>query len=183
MGHADVGALVRTRVIIGGVFGLVYVIANTATLASALAAALRAIAIVAFIGLFVAMRRISHWEASPVRRRFGRGFWIVVVGEVSALLLGALVLTGPLNAGDAVIAWVSVVVGVHFIALAAVCHQPFYDTLGVAITICGVAALVAAAAGASTAVISVIGGVTPGFLLLGSAYRPILRRRARSTRS
>ena len=111
-----------------------------------------------------------------MRGRVGRGFWMVVVGEVIALLVGALVLTGPLNASDAVIVWVSVVVGVHFIALAAVWHQPFYDTLGVAITICGVAALVAAAAGASTAVIAVIGGVSPGFLLLGSAYRPILRR-------
>jgi hypothetical protein len=172
----------KARIIIGGIFGFIYVMSSAAALPSPAAQALRAIAIVAFVGLFLAIHRIGHPDESATKGRFGRGYWTVVAAEAIALLTGAFVLTGPLDAGDAVIAWVSVVVGVHFVALAAVGHQPFYNALGVAITICGVAALAAAALGASTTVIAGIGGVAPGFLLLSTAYRPTLRMPTRSAR-
>ncbi len=180
--HTDGTSSVRTPVIIGGVFGFVYVMANATALPSPAAEALRAIAVVAFIGLFVAMRRSGQIGGRHATGRFGRRFWYVVVGEVAALFVGAVVLTGPLHVGDAVIAWVSVVVGVHFIALAAVWHQPFYDALGAAITACGLAGLAAVALGASAAAIAAIGGVAPGFVLLGAAYRPIVRTHAASRR-
>ncbi len=107
--------------------------------------------------------------------RFGRAYWCTVAGEVIAIVAGAVVLTGPLHAGDAVIAWISLVVGAHFFVLAAVWHQPFHDALGAAITTCGVAGLAAAVAGASAAVIATVAGLAPGFVLLGVSYRPIVR--------
>ncbi len=180
MGHADADRSLRTPVIMGGVFGFVYVMANATRLPSGAAQTLRVIAIVAFVGLFAMMRGSGRFDASRATGRFGRGYWCVVSGEVVALLAGAIVLTGPFNAGDCVIAWVSVVVGLHFIALAAVWHQPFYDALGAAIAACGVAGLAVGAFGASAAVIGAIGGVAPGFMLLGAAYRPLLRPHARA---
>ena len=170
------------RVIIGGVFGFVYVMANATVLPPGVAQALRAIAVVAFFGLFVEMRRIHDLDRSPAHGRFGRADWTVVAVEIIALFVGALVVTGLFDAGDAVVAWVSVVVGVHFVALAAVWHQQFYDRLGVAIAICGSAGLGAAALGASAGVIGTISGVVPGFLLIGAAYRPIVRNRGSSFR-
>jgi len=63
---------------------------------------------------------------------------------------------------------VSVVVGVHFVALAAIWRLRVFHLLGAAIALCGVAAVTAAAIGASSAVIDVVGGVLPGVLLLAA---------------
>ena len=67
---------------------------------------------------------------------------------------------------DGVVAWISVVVGIHFVVLARVwTFRPLY-LLGAAMGLCGAAGLVGAGAGASNAVVAGIGGVIPGTLLL-----------------
>ncbi len=50
MRHADARHSMRTPVIVGGVFGFVYVMANVTLLPSEAAQALRVIAIVGFVG-------------------------------------------------------------------------------------------------------------------------------------
>jgi hypothetical protein len=80
------------------------------------------------------------------------------------------------------VAWVSVVVGVHFVVLAAIWRLWLFRLLGAAIALCGIAGLTAAVLGTPMAVIAVVGGVLPGVLLLAAGYggaADALRRSAR----
>lgn len=61
-------------------------------------------------------------------------------------------------------------VGVHFVALAAVFREPFFHWLGAAIAVCGLAGLALAGAGAAQPPITVLSGVVPGALLLASGW-------------
>jgi hypothetical protein len=70
-----------------------------------------------------------------------------------------------------VVAWVSVVVGVHFLVLAVIWRLALFRVLGTAISVCGAVGLIAAAAGATPVVIAVTGGLLPGVLLLTAGYR------------
>jgi hypothetical protein len=81
-----------------------------------------------------------------------------------------VLLHGPAGLPRAVVAWVSVVVGVHFLVLAAIWRLPLFRLLGGGIALCGAAGLAAAAGGAATAVVAGTGGVLPGFLLLTASY-------------
>jgi hypothetical protein len=68
-----------------------------------------------------------------------------------------------------VVGWVSVVVGVHFLALSVIWRFPLFRYLGAAIALCGATGMAAAAAGATAAVVAGTGGVLPGLLLLTAA--------------
>ncbi|MDQ3654605.1 MAG: hypothetical protein M3457_05955 [Chloroflexota bacterium] len=159
---------------IGAVFGLVYVWVNAGELPSGMSLILRALGVAAFAGLVV-MLVVRRNDAAgsgdrPDRTVFGRRYCTVVILEVIALFGGLRVITGPLDAPEASVAWVSVVVGVHFVALAAVWDNPFVHWLGVAITLCGAIGLVLAIAGAPRASIAVLSGVVPGAILLGTGW-------------
>lgn len=84
---------------------------------------------------------------------------------------GLVVLNGPLHLPHAAVAWISTVVGVHFIALAVVWRQFFIHWLGAALMLCGVIGLVLAAAGSVVWGIDLVAGVLPGAVLLGSCLR------------
>lgn len=169
---------------IAAAFGLVYVLVNSAGLPSAVAWALRVAALV--VAAAVAIRLVSgrrevgtaqgsaagrSGSAGPPGRPapFGRGYWLIVLAEVVAIVVGVRVLGGPLDHPEAGVAWVSVAVGVHFFALAAHFRLGFFHLLGVLVTGCGVAGLALAFAGSTSAVVSLVGGVVPGFVLLGFA--------------
>lgn len=162
----------RLGSLIGGVFGLIYVEANVGPLREPWATALRVAAALAFAAL-VALLALAGGKRAPAgpgaRSGFGSRYWLVVAGEVAAIAAGAATL-GPAGLGHALVAWASVVVGVHFVVLAAIWRLQLFRRLGVAIALCGVAGLIAAAAGAPTAVIAGIGGVLPGVLLLAAGY-------------
>ena len=163
----------RLGSLIAGIFGLIYVEVNTGSLPEPWRMALRVAAGVAFAGLIVllTLARGTHTPADPgARRGFGLGYWLVVAGEAVAIPAGAALLNGPAGLPHAVVAWVSVVVGVHFVVLAAIWRLRPFRLLGVAITLCGVAGMTAATYGAPPAVIEVIGGVLPGVLLLAAGY-------------
>ena len=171
----------RLNSLIGGTFGLLFVVLNAGTLTSTVAWTLRAAGIVVFLGLLVLVwRRDSESDgasraeqADPYRNR---GFRLVVAAEVAALVGGIALLNGPLHAPDAVLGWVSLVVGVHFLGLAIVWRTPFFNLLGAAITVCGVAGLIAAGVHASVATDAVIAGLIPGAILLAAAYAGTLGR-------
>jgi len=159
--------------VIAAVFGLIYVLVNAGPLPAAWRLTLRVLAVVAFVAVLVAIfrsNRPSRDRSGQERRVFGRGYWFVVAAEFVALYLGVRVLSGPLDAPEAGVAWVSLVVGVHFFALAVVLDQRFFHWLGAVITACGVAGLVLAATGAAEATIALIGGVLPGAILLGFGW-------------
>ena len=174
---------------IGGVFGLIYVEVNAGVLAAPAAAAVRIAGAVAFAGLLalLAVRRGSGAPATAAARGgFGPRYWLVVAAEVAAIVAGSALLNGPFDRPRAVVAWVSVVVGVHFAALAVVWRVSLFRWLGAAIALAGVASLAAAGFGASSAVIATVGGVLPGALLLAAGYRGAstitVRRRQQASR-
>ena len=159
---------------IGGVFGLIYVEVNAGVLAAPAATALRIAGAAAFAGL-LALLAVKKGSGAPptaaARGGFGPRYWLVVAAEVAAIAAGSALLNGPFDRPRAVVAWVSVVVGAHFAALAAVWRVPLFRWLGAAIALAGLAALAAAGFGASSAVIATVGGVLPGVLLLAAGYR------------
>jgi len=160
--------------LIAAVFGLIFVVANTGPLPAPVAALLQGIACAVFVAILLALHRRSDRPSSLVRATgpaLGRVYWVVVAGEAGAIAAGLVALNGPLNSPQAAMAWISLVVGVHFFALAIVWKQPFFHGLGSAIAVCGAVGLVLAAAGASDAAIAATGGVLPGALLLAASLR------------
>lgn len=169
---------------IGAVFGLVYVLVNAGELPSAASLTIRLLGAAAFAGLVgtLMVRRdigLGAGARDPRSAGFSRGYWLVVGVEVVALFGGLRLINGPFDIAEASVGWVSLVVGLHFVALAVVWRNPFVRWLGVAIAVCGAAGLVLALAGASVAVIAVISGIVPGFLLLGTGWWYALGRGGR----
>ena len=165
---------------IGAIFGLIYVETNAGSLPLPAPAALRVAGAAAFVGLvvlLVAFRGRPHPPADrPQAGGFGPGYWLVVTGEAVAIVAGSAILTGPLGLpGHGVVAWVSVVVGVHFLSLAAIWRMRPFCVLGAAIAACGIAGLLAAGVAASATVIAAVGGVAPGVLLFTLAYWEALK--------
>lgn len=162
----------RLSSLIGGIFGLIYVFANSGELATTPALVLRIVGALGFVGLLILLRRTGDDQPDPSAGQnpfAGRAYRLVVVSEIFAMFVGIAVVRGPLHAPHAVIAWVSLVVGVHFLALALVWHQSFFYLLGGAIAACGVLGLGLAAGHASAVAIAVVAGILPGFVLLVSA--------------
>ena len=163
----------RIGSLIAAVFGLIYVLINAGPLPGAWTLTLRVLAAVAFGAVLVAVLGSTvpaRDRSGHERRVFGRGYWLVVAAEFIALFVGVRVLSGPLHAPEAGVAWVSLVVGVHFFALAVVFGQRFFHQLGGAITACGVIGLVLAATGAGEPTIALVAGVLPGAVLLGFGW-------------
>ena len=192
-GSADTGIVPGQRLgsLIGAIFGLLYVEVNAGLLHEPWAAVLKIAAGVAFAGIaaMFARDRGQRPAARPADQgSFGGSYWLVVAGEVAAIVAGAVLLNGPARLPHAVVAWVSVVVGAHFLALAAIWRFPLFRFLGAGIALCGVAGLTTAAAGAAPAVIAATGGVLPGILLLAASYwgatssQPTTPARRRNTR-
>ena len=153
----------QLRRLIGGVFGLAYVLVNAGVLSSPAAPVLRALAIAVFAGLVIASRQATAGPDGSVPRAmpFNRGYWLLAAAEAAAIVAGWAVITLALHAAYAVVGWISVVVGMHSAGLAQVWRQPFYIWLGVAITICGLAGLAVAAAGFPAAVIAALPASSP----------------------
>lgn len=169
----------QTGQLIGAIFGLVFVLVNAGALPSAAGIPLRVLAIAAFIGLIIALRRVRMPQAaagSTAPRTFGRGYRRVVAAEVFAGLVGIFVINGLLHAPSATVAWIALVVGLHFFGLAAVWHAASLRWLAAGMSACGAVGLILAACGSSLAVIAAVAGITPGALLLGSVWWSILAK-------
>ncbi len=163
----------RTGSLIAAVFGLMYVLVNTGSLSTPWMVALRILAAAAFLAVLVTLLRSGRpapRSSTPDSRVFGRGYWLVVAVEVVALFVGVRVISGPLDLPQAAVAWVTVVVGVHFIALGFVFRQRFFHRLGAVLTTLGLTGFVLAATGAGAEPIAVVSGVLPGAVLLGFGW-------------
>ncbi len=166
----------QTAPLIGAAFGLAFVLANAGALPSTAAVILRVLAILAFLRLFLALRHrpagtpagAAAAEDAPTAPLFGRGYRLVVAAEVVAGLSGLVVLNPVLHTPKATVGWIALVVGVHFLGLAAVWRRPSLNALAAAMSGCGAAGLALAVADAPAAVIAAVAGIVPGCLLLGS---------------
>lgn len=165
---AEIGSL------IGGAFGLVFLIVNSAgfsTLGRTLVlivgiAAFAAIAFLALRGLGRMKRAQAQTADSQVRTGgpFGRSYWIIVAIEAVALFGGIRLLSG-MGHPEVGVAWVAFVVGTHFYALGSVFKLGRFHILATVVTLCGIAGFIAFFAGAPD-FIPVLGGIIPGFVLL-----------------
>ena len=97
---------------------------------------------------------------------FARGYGIVVAVEVVALLAGLQVLNRVLDAPEAGVACVPVVVGLHSTALAVPWREASLHVLGAALTVRGAIELLLAAVDGGQPAVAAVGGVVLGFLLL-----------------
>ncbi|GAA3452865.1 hypothetical protein [Dactylosporangium matsuzakiense] len=116
-------------------------------------------------------------EPVPARQAMGRGYWIVVAIEAIALFGGLFVINGVLHRSEVSVAWVALVVGLHFYGLGAVWHAPMYHWLATAMTALAVAGFVIYAAGGSAAAVSAVAGVGSGVCLYGAVLWGLLRAR------
>lgn len=167
--------------LIGAAFGLVFVLVNAAVLPTVAGVVARVAGVLAFLAVLAALRGggFARQAAPPATGGLGRRYVLVLAAEVVALAAGLAVLNGPLEAGYAGVAWVALVVGIHFHPLAGLFELPVFRALGAAIAGCGVVGLVLAGLGAGAAPIAVVGGVLPGALLLAVSWwgaRTDLRR-------
>ncbi|WP_228282597.1 hypothetical protein [Brevibacterium atlanticum] len=181
---ADIGAL------IGGAFGLLFLIINSAQFSSLGRTLVIALGTVVFSGILVfavrglvrgrgagpqedGARHSARHSADPQGRRqrreppFGRAYWIIVLIEAIALFAGARLLTS-LGHPELGVAWVAVVVGTHFFALGKVFGLDRFHVLATVVTLCGIGGFIAFFA-AAPAFIPVISGVISGFVLLAFA--------------
>lgn len=159
--------------LIGAVLGLIYILVNAKAFAVPGAWALRTLGIIAFVVVMRRLRAASKAEPAPAPSHesgFGRSYWVVVAAEVIIALGGATILSQVFSAPQADLSWITLIVGTHFFALAVVFDQPRFHVLGAVITGCGIAGLIAVAAGASEAVTSTLAGMIPGATLLAAAF-------------
>jgi hypothetical protein len=191
-----VPADVRTALVAATV-GLGYVLVNAGALAPTDTVLLDVTAVVvylALLGLLVRRRparpvasparagsagTIRGWE-DPDRRRSGWGYRIVLLVEIVVGLVGLVLLDHLVDGPRVALAWVTVVVGAHFVGLGAVRHVRILQLLGLLVTLCGAFGLVLSATGATEARVAVTAGVLPGALLLASSYRALRSARGRS---
>ncbi|MGH3392742.1 MAG: hypothetical protein ACRDOO_28070 [Actinomadura sp.] len=168
----------RLGIVIGAAFGLVYVEVNARAIPSPGGALVQALGAIAFVGLLVALHRtrVTRPGGGMSRPRFGRGYLLVVVAEVAAIPAGSAVLNGPLDLPQAVLPWVSIVVGAHFLGLAKVWHEASLGRLGAGIAALGAVGVGLAAAGAAQVAIASTAGVGPGVLLLMGSWWAVARQ-------
>ncbi|MEV0144899.1 MULTISPECIES: hypothetical protein [unclassified Nonomuraea] len=175
--------------LVGAIFGAVFVVVNAQSPLNALTVnLLRAAACLAaasVIGMWFVSARRGPSTAGRERNMFSRGYLIVVAAEAILLFGGLRVLAALGVPEQANVAWVALVVGVHFIALAPVWKDWGIAVPGVVLTLLGVAGLVLAST-AAVAWVSFVSGVLSGVVLLAGAvafgWRTVTARTAQAAR-
>lgn len=169
--------------VIAGVFGLVFVLVNSAGLTLgirvpllvAAAAALVAVLVLSYRDFRRSLADTAEEDQAPRSPVFGWRYWTVVAIEAVALFGGTRLISG-LGHPELGIAWVAVVVGTHFFALGRIFRLARFHLLAVIVTCCGLAGFGLDALDART-LIPVVSGVASGFVLFGFALWALLTRR------
>ncbi|WP_106402260.1 hypothetical protein [Actinocorallia populi] len=167
----------RLGLVIGATFGLVWVEVNAGAAPSPVDLVLRVLGALVFAGILAALWRARGPRPAGGAQRpgFGRGFWLVVAVEAIAFFGGNLLLNGPLGLPEGVVAWIAVVVGVHFVALARVWGERSVGWVGGGVALLGAVGLGMAVAGVSDDGIALTAGVGTGIVLLGGCGWAALR--------
>lgn len=173
--------------LIGASFGVVFIVINVSPMppawrvgAIAVAAALALVITYAFSAT---QRAVRTGAVRPDRTRFNRLFLVIVVLEAIALF-GGLAIVRQLEPA-AVLGWIALVVGVHFLALAQwwIRDNAPILLIGVGMTILGLVGLWVGLASQQADAVMLVSGVGSGLVLLGvtfsTAVRTLLSLRAR----
>lgn len=165
-------------IFIGAFFGTVFVVANAhAPLNPVLGIALRVLAVLTFAGLLALAVRAGRVVPTAAegpelpRADWFRGKFAFVVGAEAALLLGGnLALREGGAPQETTVAWIALIVGLHFLALTAVWKRRSIAVPGAALTALGLTGLGMAATSAVVWVPFVSGVLSGVALLAGCAY-------------
>jgi hypothetical protein len=173
-----------TELLIGLMFGLIFVEANSADLASTWSFVLRAAGVVVAVILLVGLLWRRRWleQAEQAVGRFDRRYWAVVAVEVVVLLTGLVIIKRVLDADRLIVAWIAVVVGVHFFGLAPIWRDRTLYLVGAVLALLGLAGFVIGAIGGPAAAIALVSGIGSGAVLLLSVGLALLGRQPPSNR-
>jgi len=161
-----------TGLLVGAVFGAVFVVVNAQSPLNMVAANLlrvaACLAAAGVVAMWISTARKERSAAGPQRNMFSHGYLIVVAAEAILLFGGIRVLAAWERPEQTNVAWVAFVVGVHFIALAPVWKDWSIAVPGVVLTLLGTTGLVLAST-AAVAWVPLISGVLSGVVLLTGA--------------
>lgn len=161
-----------TGLLVGAVFGAVFVVVNAQsplnTVTANLLRVAACLAAASVVAMWIITARKERSVAGPRRNMFGRGYLLIVAAEAILLFGGIRVLAAWERPEQTNVAWVAFVVGVHFIALAPVWKDWGIAVPGVVLTLLGAAGLVLASTTA-VAWVPLISGVLSGVVLLTGA--------------
>jgi hypothetical protein len=107
----------------------------------------------------------SERPAEPARNFMGVGYWLVVAVEAIALFGGLAVINALLHRTEMSVAWIALVVGLHFYGLGYLWRMPMYHWLATGMTALAVAGFVVYAAGGGKTAVDVVSGVGSGVAL------------------
>ena len=179
-GSRPVGLVVGSVVAIA--FGLVFVEVNSGGLPGAWPLGIRiggaVVAVALLVALAFAARRAPAAPATDHQGFVDQRYWRIVGFEGIALFVGLVLLNGVLDASQVAVAWIAVVVGVHFVGLGKLWHMDLYLVLGVVMTVLGVAGFVLGALGASAGTIGLVSGVLSGVALFATVAVALARTAA-----
>lgn len=130
----------------------------------------RVAAAVVFVALIAGIGRVRRALAVAPRAvggpsMFSRGYWLIVAAEVVALLAGIVVINAVFGAHELTVAWIALIVGVHFFGLGGLWKAGALHVLGAVLAVLGVAGFVLHAAGGSNLVVALVSGVASGVAL------------------
>lgn len=163
--------------VIGGSFGMVFIIANSAPMPAVLRVAFVAVAVAVMVLTLLAFgRAVRDGSLTKPERgeRLNRGFWAIVAVEAVALFGGLTVLNQW--RASAAVGWVALVVGLHFFWLAHLWTSGSREISLIAssLTVLGLTGLVIAAAADSPDAVALVAGVGSGVVLLASSLAAAL---------
>lgn len=159
--------------VIGGSFGMAFIIANSGPMPMAIRVVFIAGAVTAMALTLIAFGRAAANGslAQPDRtgERFNRQYWVIVAIEVVALFGGMAVLNRWQP--TAIVGWIALVVGLHFFWLARIWSSGAREITLVAtgLAVLGAAGLTIAFTTGSLGAVALISGVGSGVVLLASS--------------
>ena len=166
-------------------FGMVFVGVNSGSLNPGLRLTAIVLAAAAFLAVVVAfVRTLRNWNDVALgiaATRFNKTFGVVVAIEAVALFGGARIINEV--EPSAILGWIALVVGLHFIALAIwwMPGQIGFMSDGVALTLLGITGLVIGFIAHETDAVALLSGVGSRIVLVGTsliaAVRTLLYRR------
>jgi hypothetical protein len=171
-------------------FGAVFVLVNSAGLPAPWPTVIRVVglllAAMLVVGLAIVARKAPPSAQTQARGFAGRRYRLVVAVEAVALFGGLAVINGVLHRTAVSVAWVALVVGVHFFGLARIWQMPLYHWLGAAMTVLGLAGFLIYAIGGTAGTVRLVAGVGSGaalYVAVAVALRGALRGRTPVTRA
>ena len=161
--HSPVSGQPKVAAIIGAIGGLVFILINAGPLPGGIAAAVRGLGVVAFIAVtLTVLRRGGAQRPMPdPDQRAVRIYWSMVILEVILIPLGFTFLT-RMHHPELGVAWVALIVGVHFLPFAKAFGLPDFQPLAwtlIGLGLIGGVFAVAVGAAAGAFVAGVLSGV------------------------